>query len=38
MPLSAGDKLSPYEILALLDAGGNGEVYRARDGHDPSLD
>ena len=31
MPLSAGERLGPYEIIAQIGAGGMGEVFLAKD-------
>jgi serine/threonine protein kinase/Tol biopolymer transport system component len=31
MPLDAGARLGPYEVVAAIGAGGMGEVYKARD-------
>ena len=31
MPLTAGTRLGPYELVCAIGAGGMGEIYRARD-------
>ncbi len=31
MPLSIGTRLGPYEVTALIDEGGMGQVYQATD-------